>query len=143
MGSMPWLLTTGYDGHLKGGRDFDMYPWQKQGIPAYFERLLSIAPHYIVVPLENCDFNKGKSNIAWLEGTLAGAACISRSEMPEFDKVPSVRFDTPKSLHRIFEQIGKREDLRTENYMRSRALIESEYLLSHTNKKRLDIIDSL
>ena len=138
-GHIPFMLETKYGGYL------DRYNWRDwdKGVFQYISAIKQMRPHYVVVPLENCSFNHAKSNIAWLEGTLAGATCIGMSTMPEFDRIPCVKFDTPNSLERVFRAISKGDDLRTENYMHSRALIESQYLLSHTNRLRMDIINSL
>jgi len=100
-------------------------------------------PHYMLVALEECDFNRGKSNIAWLEATFAGAACIAQSSMPEFARVPTVQYRSIKSLDGVLKNIASGTDLRTEKYMESRAIIEKEYLLSVTNDKRWALIKTL
>lgn len=138
-GHKPWVIDSEYDGPLS---QYDYRTWEKN-VPAYFEAMKGLEADYIIVPLEKNDFNRAKSNIAWLEGTLAGAACIATDTMPEFDRAPCSRFSTPKDLDRVLSAISKGEDLRTENYMNSRALIEREYLWSHTNRKRLEIINAL
>lgn len=141
-GSLPYMLEEKYGGYLKPS-DYGFQQWNNQGIFSYFETLKDMQPHYIVVPLEVCDFNRAKSNIAWLEGTLAGAACISQEDMPEFSKVPTIEFKNARGLENIFKAISKGEDYRTEAYIESRAVIETNYLLSITNKQRYDIINSL
>lgn len=139
VGHLPWLLDEQYGGYLK---EYNYQPWAKP-VTKYFRLLKEAAPHYVFVPLENCDFNKGKSNIAWLEATLAGAACIAPDTMPEFMKVPTIRFSSPKSLDGVFKNISRGEDLRTAKYLESRAVIEKEYLLSKVNEKRLQLINSI
>jgi hypothetical protein len=50
------------------------------------------------VPLVDNEFNRAKSNIAWLEGTWAGAKTIA-SDLPEFNK-PGVTVYKPGELPR-------------------------------------------
>ena len=52
--------------------------WSKSIDPIeYHQHIYDIAPSIIIVPLHESDFNKSKSNIAWIEGTFAGALCIA------------------------------------------------------------------
>lgn len=138
-GAVPFMLEKRYGGHLD---EYTFRDWDK-GMFQYFAALKKMNPDYMVVPLEDCPFNRAKSNISWLEATIAGGVCISQATMPEFEKTPGPKFDTPKSLERIFKAISEGEDLRHENYVLSRAKIEKEYLLSHTNRQRMEIINSL
>lgn len=138
-GAVPFMLEKRYGGHLE---EYTFRDWDK-GLFQYFAALKQMNPDYMVVPLEDCAFNHAKSNISWLEATLAGGVCISQDSMPEFSRTPGPKFDTPKSLERMFRAINDGEDMRYENYMLSRSLIEREYLYSHTNRQRLDIINSL
>lgn len=138
-GHNPVWINKQYDGHLT---DYSWTGWQP-GLMEYFEQLKRFDADYVVVPLEKNDFNMAKSNIAWLEGTWAGMACIGMDAMPEFAQVPKVNFETPRDLEKVFKAIAGGEDLRTEKYMESRALIESKYLLSHTNKIRMEIIQGI
>lgn len=139
IGHYPWMLHKDYDGHLEY---ITFTKWAKP-TEEYFKFLLHAAPHYVFVPLENCLFNKGKSNIAWLEATLAGAACIAPAFMPEFSNVPCILFTSNKSLDGVIKNIDSGADLRTDKYMESRAVIEKNYLLSITNLKRMELIKSL
>lgn len=52
--------------------------WSKAIDPIeYFKHIYDISPMIIQVPLHESSFNKSKSNIAWIEGTFAGAATIA------------------------------------------------------------------
>lgn len=42
----------------------------------YWKALNNFNPSLVFVPLWNCPFNHSKSNIAWIEGIHAGAACL-------------------------------------------------------------------
>jgi hypothetical protein len=139
IGHLPWVLHSDYDGHLN---EMNYQHWFKI-IGNYFDFLKTCAADYFIVPLENNSFNRGKSNIAWLEATFSGAACIAPDTMPEFAKEPVIKFNTPKSLDGVLKNIAKGTDLRTAKYLESRAVIEKNYLLSIVNKKRLEIINTL
>ena len=43
----------------------------------YIELLRKIRPTIMLVPLDDCEFNRSKSNIAWIEGSFAGATTIA------------------------------------------------------------------
>lgn len=139
VGHLPWILHKNHDGHLE---EIRYHPWEKP-IERYWMMLKQSAPHYVLVALEECDFNRGKSNIAWMEATFAGAACIAQSTMPEFARVPTVQYHSIKSLDGVLKNIASGTDLRMEKYMESRALIEKEYLLSVTNHQRWAVIKTL
>lgn len=143
IGLKPWLLLKKYGGHLQKG-DFIHNQWVKP-VEKYLELFQSLHPHFVFVPLEENDFNRGKSNIAWLEGTFAGGACIAQSSMPEFAKVPTIQFSSIKSLDGLLKNAAsnKLNDVRFERYTESKALIERKYLLSQTNELRMKLINSL
>lgn len=43
----------------------------------FFRTMITLAPEVLVAPLHDCPFNRAKSNIAAIEGALAGAAIIA------------------------------------------------------------------
>lgn len=56
----------------------DNVVWSKAIDPIeYMKHLYDICPKIIQVPLHDSGFNRCKSNIAWIEGTFAGAACLA------------------------------------------------------------------
>ncbi len=60
----------------------------------YLAALRSIKPSLCLVPLVNNTFNRGKSNIAWLEATAAGAVTVApRSQLPEFERSGVLMFE--------------------------------------------------
>lgn len=74
-------------------------PWWAQGIyhpprepKAYFRLLEDIAPKCVFVPLEEGPFNAAKSDIAALEATMVGAACVTNARNWKEVMVPSVDF---------------------------------------------------
>lgn len=51
----------------------------------YFGALPNIRPKVLIVPLTDNSFNRGKSNIAWIEATYAGAVCVA-PDWPEWQR---------------------------------------------------------
>lgn len=143
-GHYPWFFGKQYIGHLNMDREKHYTHWDRHGFYSYIETLKEMEAHWFVFPLENNDFNKAKSNICWLECTMAGMTGIVPKYMPEFEKIPAIKFtDSPESLYSLFNRAAKREFPRKEIYEKSCALIEEKYLLSHANQLRLEIINSL
>ena len=104
----------------------------------YFHTFKALGSTFHVVPLEENDFNRAKSNIAWIEATWAGAATIAPYNMDEWQK--------PGILHSPF--FGCDSALFTDASVwqdavkKSRAYIEKNLLLSHVNKQRARILES-
>lgn len=95
----------------------------------WFDYLKSIKPSLIWKPLVNNDFNKAKSNIAWLEATVAGGICLSNfageaqweqctKELPKLDEYYSVQWQK-SAIH-----IRQHYDLRAWNEIRYGELLK-------------------
>jgi hypothetical protein len=130
MGELPWYLLKSYGGHL------DRLNWDSftPNTAKYFDKIKEIAPEAFIFPLEDNDFNRCKSNIAWIEATLAGAACIA-SQLPEFEEVDSMMLDETKfEYHPDF--FRKAFDL-------SRQYIAEYLRLSQINHQRAQVVEML
>jgi len=57
----------------------------------YFQQINRLAPKIMQVPLVDSHFNRCKSNIAYLEGTYAGAVCLV-PDWPEWNLPGTVRY---------------------------------------------------
>lgn len=79
-GGLNWQLAR----HFK--RDFDkrVKVYSSTDPMSYLQALQHEAPQWMLVSLKDNAFNRSKSDIAWLEATWAGAACIA-PDMPEWD----------------------------------------------------------
>lgn len=77
----------------------------------------------IVKPLMPCPFNDGKSNIAWIEATIAGAVCISN-----YAGKPGWELAT--------KEMPRTEDQRRELWQKSREHIIQNYNLEAWNEVR-------
>lgn len=50
----------------------------------YFYKLRNLKPDIAIMPLDDCKFNYSKSNLKYLEMSMAGAACIA-TDLPPYD----------------------------------------------------------
>lgn len=124
-----WYITD----FIKNARTIAPVPVQR-----YFKALREIAPSIMIIPLVFNEFNAAKSNIAWQEGTYAGACTVSPS-LHEF-MLPGVsHYKDVDGFKNQLSGFIKNEELRNEFFLGSKGLIESCYLLSMINNKRVKI----
>lgn len=130
MGELPWYLLKTYGGYL------DRLNWDSftPNTAKYFDKIKEIAPEAFIFPLEDNDFNRCKSNIAWIEATLAGAACFA-SELQEFEQVPTMR------LHAIEWEYDP--DFFRKAFELSRKYIAEHLRLSQINHQRAQVVEML
>ena len=130
MGFSPWFLSaTNNKGHIPS-----------QDIVFYMKTFLDMAPSCMHVPLADNMFNRCKSDIAYLEGTFAGATCV----VPAHWNVPgSLPYTDGTSYYNSIKSIITGEvDKKALN------AIAWEYVcdcrtLSKINVQRLQIINEL
>jgi translation elongation factor EF-G len=93
-----------------------------------------------IVPLHDNNFNKAKSNINWMEATMAGACCIA----PLWEEWKDcLHYDKDVSLEEQMIATIKNETRRRKAYEQSKEKIMDTLLLSVINKMRLEIFDKL
>jgi len=128
-GMPPWALDLPDDRYSA----YEMMP-----LPNLHQALINLAPTVFVVPLVDNDFNKCKSNISWIEATMAGAVCIA-PDYPEFRKPGCIRY-TPGNLGDVLDDVLSNTDKLTANVEVAREYIDTHLRLSTTNRARLDIL---
>lgn len=106
-------------------------PWN--GIASYFHMFYTSGIDYLFVPLEANNFNRGKSNLAWIEATIAGAVTIAPMSLPEFDKPGVIRYKDNRHLADIFARIKAGKYDKAERVQASRAELQENYALSRVN----------
>jgi glycosyltransferase involved in cell wall biosynthesis len=52
------------------------------GLREYFPKLRELKPDIAIMPLNDCEFNRSKSGLKYLEMSMAGAACIATDSKP-------------------------------------------------------------
>jgi len=107
----------------------------------YFRNFHNLNPNIFIYTLENTKFNRGKSNISWIEATYSGAAVIAPDYLQEFVRPGISNFNG--SLKEIFDKLkGDNGVLKLMNEL-SWDYIKSTLLLSYVNQKRYDTIAEL
>lgn len=131
MGYEPWFLTQ----DMTPG-SYGVAPWA--GHMEYFELLQKVAAPVSIVPLKDNEFNRAKSNIAWIESTLAGSAVLC-PDWEEWQRPGAVNYKDPDHfldlLDRMLTEKIDTEECRTKSW----ADIETNLFLSKTNELRYNI----
>lgn len=138
MGYNPWFITEQMrqrQGKVIFQSDFF----------SYFRRLHELSAAIMIVPLHDSHFNRSKSNIAWIEGTGAGAACL----VPKFeswDGSSKYRYTGIKSFkdqlcHMMAHVADGSEHHTLDDADHSWARIEGEFLLQTQNWSRMGLIN--
>jgi hypothetical protein len=99
----------------------------------YHELLGIIKPSVVIVPLENNQFNRGKSNIAWLETARFGSTCLA-PRFEEWDR-PGIGIFSDRLSVFVKEPVPP--------YQLSWNYIQDNLFLSKVNKQRLEIINEI
>lgn len=98
-GSLPWYLLQAYGGHLPHFGFTSPAP----SFAEYMTTLRTLRPSFVVVPLEDSEFNHCKSGIAAMEAIQCGAIPMVPGYMEEFDLFPALRY-THGKLGGVFEE---------------------------------------
>lgn len=110
----------------------------------YFRSIKEIInPRIQIVPLVDNFFNRCKSNIGWIEGVYSGAVGVAPRYLPEFVRPGCVNYDTPDEFVEVLNRVIKDIPFAKECYEKSFDFIEQNLLLSKTNNKRVEVIESL
>ncbi len=106
------------------------------GTLEYFAVLEKINPEVVLVPLKDSEFNRAKSNIAWIEATWAGAVCIGPA-MPEWEALSIVQYHHAFPMSSAFEiAISQRDSI-------IEAAKEAIPDLFTANEVRRDVLEAL
>lgn len=111
----------------------------------YFRYLTQLNAAIMVVPLADTEFNRCKSNIAWIEGTVMGAA-VYASDLPEFKRPgiqPVPRGTLARTLLEAITKANKDGDFLQSHYETSREYIRANLYLSKVNQLRVDLLKLL
>jgi hypothetical protein len=99
----------------------------------YFQRL---NPNIVFFPLRDTKFNRGKSSIAFLEATYAGAVFLGNRNLPEFNIVGTgdISYWIQENFNGFIVDDMAESNLKSWNY------IVDNFLLSNINKLRTERI---
>jgi hypothetical protein len=117
------FIFWGYKPKYADGNNAHLVPYTDP--ISYFSSLRSLGANVFWKPLEVCKFNDAKSNIAWIEATLAGGVCVTNYAGSEGWEYARDTFTTdPDEIAHLWEQ--------------SRAAVRRDYNLLTVNAKRME-----
>ena len=127
--------------------------FSREGWKNYFSFIndwAGCSPAIHIVPLADSEFNRAKSNLAWIEATAIGAVTLAPEFAPEFHRPGVWRYtDFARSLSVMMinfgnEIGGKPTEWHLANSLnQSRAHIREKLLLSQVNEQRGQILREL
>lgn len=130
MGYMVWHLTKNQNNKHVSGTD----------IILYYKTLLNICPSIMHVPLDDNVFNHCKSNIAFLEGSYAGALSI----VPSYWNLPNTLMYSNQQEYFDCMHAALSGEVDIEKYAKdSWDFVQEYFLLSKINYKRKELIKTL
>ena len=106
----------------------------------YFHFIKRLNSSVQLVPLVECDFNKSKSNIAWIEGMYSGAVSIAPSYLQEFNRDGVIQYSSKEEFKDILINIVKDSKFLESYYKKGYEFIKETLLLSKVNELRKSII---
>lgn len=122
------------------------YSWLKTvNLHDYYRELTERNASIHYVPLVDTEFNRVKSNLSWLDATLAGSACLC----PDFEEFrhPGIflyNAKIEKDFYREFDGLfNKGNDVLQKYHDTSWDWIRDNVLVSKLNKKRREILLNL
>ena len=104
----------------------------------YFRNFHKLNPNIFIYTLEDTVFNRGKSNISWIEATYSGAAVLGPEFHQDFIKPGVLNFG--KSFLPQFNEIKKDLDRQEKMNKDSWDFIKAKLLLSKINEQRYNSI---
>lgn len=108
-------------------------------LPQYFKLLETLNPTVMLTPIVDNPFNRCKSNIAWIEGSWAGAVSVAPN-WGEWVKPGIVNYGAGKSFE---DAVKEAVDFSKSKSAESWAYIESELRLSKVNELREQVLREL
>lgn len=109
----------------------------------YFIFIKELNPSIQLVPLVVNDFNKSKSNIAWIEGIYSGAVSIAPKDMVEFNRPGVFLYDDLNDFENILRESVKNPQELKQFYDAGFEFVKDKLLLSKVNELRKTLIERL
>lgn len=106
----------------------------------FFRFIKQMDYDFLIYPLEDNDFNRAKSNIAWLEATAAGAATISNFNGDEWN-YEGIIDGANIALEKY--SIPEMHEMKSTAWKESREIINEKFNLTKVNIERLTLINEL
>lgn len=133
IGEDPWwlheILPEGSSTHVP-----------RQPLPVLHRWLRHSAAAVMIVPLRDCELNRCKSNISWIEGTLAGAAVLARGDLPEFNRPGVDHYNGSDFGDQLATLLDAPQSYRDGLVAQSQAFIDANLRYRHVNPLRAEIL---
>jgi hypothetical protein len=138
------LLNEGHPIKFMGENPFFLQKYSlllRRDTVQYLHYIKKLRPKLFIVPLIDHQFNRAKSNIAWLEATSAGAVCLA-TDLPEFNRPGIINFSNPRNFYNVFKKAVK--DYYLEAYhAESLAFIRENLTTEKVNELRVMAINEI
>ena len=125
-------------------------PWFLRGVGqkinpmdiiSYMAFMQSVKFDVNAVPLHDSSFNRAKSNISWIESTVAGAVCVA-PDFPEWHRPGIINYGVSKSFTAaVTEALEASKSVK--NWAQSKAFIQDNLMLSKVNEQRILVAEEL
>lgn len=135
IGMNPWYITNNTP-HARTFYSEAMDPF------IYHDTIYNLAPTCLFVPLHDNVFNRSKSNIAWIEATLAGAICIA-PDWEEWRNPGCLNYKNKNEFKELMYAVIRGEINVDQKHQESRKSVYRDYDVMVTNKKRRAVISDL
>lgn len=131
----PWFITESM-------RNENCFVGEPMPIAEFFKFLGSVSPKVSIVPLHDSSFNRSKSNIAWIEASFAGAACLV-PDWEEWKKPGAITYRSKEMFQVYLEKIMTPDFDSAKAAATSWEYICDELLLSKINGARESVVRQL
>lgn len=111
------------------------------GFNNYTIAMQQMKPHIVIVPLADSEFNRSKSNIAYIEATLAGAVCIA-APMPQWNVQGCMTYDGTALADAVKYAIDSPALCKIAHQM-AKDYIAQHLTVTKINQQRKNLINSL
>lgn len=108
----------------------------------YFQFLLKVQPHLVMVPLVDGIFNRSKSNIGWIEATHAGACCLA-PDWEEWQRPGVINYSNPATFARELDRYCAGKYDSKSRWKASQIFIQDQLTLPYVNTMRETLMKRL
>jgi hypothetical protein len=115
---------------------------ENRDIYHYFDYIRKFRARSFLFPMVDNRFNQARSNICWLEATMAGSVVVA-PDWGEWSHPGIIRYRKPEEFHEVVLEIMRGQVSVDQAYHESYRYIRENLLLSKVNKLRIEIINKL
>lgn len=138
----PFWLTIEMLDEVPGIKDSNVILTETIDPIDYLGFLEKTRPALMIVPLDDCPFNRSKSNIAWIEATHAGAVTLA-PDFEEWRRPGIINYTDSKDFEVKLDSFLRGELDGGYQWRQSRDFIKNTLTLTKVNERRQDIINCL